>query len=104
MAKHLHKLSAVAVGNFKKKGWYSDGGGLYLQVKESGHKSWLFRFMLHGDARGMGLGPVHTITLSEARAKAADCRKLLLAGIDPLDAKKDEKKAARLAAAKGTTS
>ncbi|MFL2782640.1 MAG: Arm DNA-binding domain-containing protein [Rhodospirillales bacterium] len=29
--------------------------GLYLQVGKSGAKSWLYRFMLNGRAREMGL-------------------------------------------------
>ncbi|OEZ90742.1 prophage CP4-57 integrase [Duganella phyllosphaerae] len=33
----------------------------------------------------MGLGALHTVNLSEARAKAKDCRSTLLAGQDPLE-------------------
>ena len=72
-------------------GLYSDGGGLYLQVGPSGSKSWILRFMLHGRARAMGLGPVHTISLAEARELALECRKLLLQGKDPI-----EERAARI--------
>jgi hypothetical protein len=103
MARTLSKLSALTVGKVKKKGLYADGGGLYLQVGITGGKSWLFRFMRHGSAYAMGLGPLHAVTLAEARLKAADCRKLLASGFNPLDAKKNEQTQARLAAAKGTT-
>ena len=34
---------------------YADGGGLYLQVGPTGAKSWIFRYMLEGRARAMGL-------------------------------------------------
>jgi hypothetical protein len=35
----------------------------------------------------MGLGPVHTIGLADARRKAADARRQLLDGIDPVEVK-----------------
>ena len=103
MARSQNKLSPLVVKNLKQKGLYADGGGLYLRVGESGNKSWIFRFRRHGKLRDMGLGALHTITLAEARAKAVDCRKLLLAGIDPLDTKKAALTQAKLAAVKGTT-
>lgn len=103
MARSQNKLSPLVVKNLKQKGLYADGGGLYLRVGEAGNKSWIFRFRRHGRLRDMGLGALHTITLAEARAKAVDCRKLLLAGLDPLDAKKAELTQAKLAAVKGTT-
>ena len=79
---------------------YPDGGGLYLQITESGAKSWSFRFMLNGRAREMGLGPLHAVPLADARAKAAECRKLRYEGIDPIEARKVERDKARLAAAR----
>ena len=103
MARILGKLSALTVNKAKGKGLNPDGGGLYLQIGATGGKSWLFRFMRHGKAHAMGLGALHAVTLAEARVKAGDCRKLLAAGLDPLDAKKSEQLQARLAAAKGTT-
>lgn len=103
MARTQNKLSPLVVKNIKQKGLYADGGGLYLQVGDTGNKSWIFRFRRFSKLRDMGLGAVHTVTLSEARAKAMDCRKLLLAGIDPLDSKKTDQTQAKLAAVKGTT-
>jgi integrase len=82
-----------------KPGMHADGGGLYLQVTASGAKSWIFRFMLHGKAREMGLGPLHTISLAEARERAKECRKLRLDGIDPVEARKAKRAEERLAAA-----
>ena len=72
----------------KRKGYYADGNNLYLQVTDGGAKTWIFRFMLNGKPREMGLGGVNSVTLAEARNKAADCRKLIASGIDPLTAKK----------------
>ncbi len=39
-----------------KPGLYDDGGGLYLQVSDRLTKAWVFRFMMAGRARKMGLG------------------------------------------------
>ena len=89
----LHKLSAVKAARLKAPGMYGDGGGLWLQVTETGNRSWAFRFMLQGRARQMGLGPTHTLSLAEAREKARLCRRQLLEGVDPLAARQ----AARLA-------
>lgn len=85
MARRLNILTAIAVRNASKPGLAADGGGLYLQVGPTGGKSWLFRFMLKGKARAMGLGPLHTISLAEARQTALECRKALFEGKDPIE-------------------
>ena len=69
MARELNKLSTFAVSRAKEPGYFLDGAGLYLQVSSSGSKSWIFKFTLNGRPREMGLGPVHTIGLAEARAQ-----------------------------------
>lgn len=79
---------------------FPDGGGLYLQVSSAGTKSWVFRFMLHGRAREMGLGAASDIGLADARQKAADCRSLRANGVDPIEARKTQLDHARLEAAK----
>ncbi len=91
MARLTDKLTALAVSKATKPGYYGDGAGLWLQVSPSGSKSWIFRFTLNTKQREMGLGAVHTVTLSEARTKAKECRVLLLDGKDPLDARKATK-------------
>jgi integrase len=91
MARKISKLSTVAVRNANKPGLYGDGAGLYLNVGPTGGKSWLFRYMLNGKAREMGLGPVHTISLAEARDRATAARKLRLDGTDPLEARRAER-------------
>ncbi|WP_313573707.1 Arm DNA-binding domain-containing protein [Brevundimonas sp.] len=82
---------------------YADGGGLYLQVSRSGTKSWIFRFALSGREREMGLGPLHTVSLSEARDLALEARKLKLRGLDPIDARNAERSTQRLEDAKAVT-
>lgn len=103
MGHTIHKLTATRIARTTRPGYYGDGGGLYLQITSAGVKSWVFRYMLVGRARFMGLGPLHTISLAEARVHALDCRKQLLLGIDPLDAKHNEQTERRLAAVKSKT-
>jgi integrase len=71
-------------------GRHCDGGGLYLQVTttkngEGLNRSWVFRYRLNGKLREMGLGPLSTIGLSEARERARVVRTKRLDGIDPID-------------------
>lgn len=103
MARVIGKLTALGVNQAKKRGYYSDGGGLFLQVGASGSKSWVFRFRAAGRLREMGLGPSHTVTLAEARQKALECRKLRLDGRDPIQVRRTERVAANLEASKAIT-
>jgi integrase len=103
MARLVEKLTPLAVSKLTKPGYYGDGAGLWLQVSPSGSKSWIFRFTLAGKQREMGLGAVHTVNLTEARAKAKECRHLLLEGKDPLDARRSIKQAEALKRAKAMT-
>jgi integrase len=73
-----------------KVGKYSDGGNLYLLVSETGSKKWVMRFTFRGRAREMGLGSATVISLADAREKAADARRKIANGIDPIiDRKRD---------------
>ena len=103
MARQQQRLTALKVTKLIKPGLYGDGGGLTLQITSTGAKSWRFRYMVAGKPFGMGLGPIHTVSLSEARQKALDARKLLMDGINPLAAKKQNQIAAALADAKMMT-
>ena len=103
MPRHLNRLTALQVGRLNKPGLHADGGGLYLQITKVGNKSWLFRYMEDGKAYGMGLGPLHTIGLAEARLKALDCRRQRLDGLNPLEVKREKKKTEALEKAKMMT-
>ncbi len=100
MARTIGKLTALAVAQAKRRGYFGDGGGLFLQVSTSGAKSWVFRFKEAGKLREMGLGPTHTISLAEARQKALECRKLRLDGLDPIERRRAIRRQAKLDAAK----
>ncbi len=62
-------------------GYCADGGGLHLQIALSGSRSLIFRYQLAKRSREMGLGALSSVSLAEARAEAARCRKL-----DPIEA------------------
>ena len=79
-------LTPLAVKS-AKPGRHADGGGLHLLVKETGARSWVYRFMLKGKARDLGLGPAagaDAIPLAAARDKATVLRLQVKAGVDPL--------------------
>jgi integrase len=84
-------------------GIYGDGAGLYLQVTETGTQSWVLKFMLRGRSRQMGLGPFPLVSLAEARRKRDDARRLLLDGIDPIEARRSERAAKHLDTVKAVT-
>jgi len=99
MAGSAGKLSARTVATTNEPGRYGDGGGLYLQVGATGTKSWLFRFMLAGKSREMGLGSLADVSLSEARSAATEARKLVKAGTDPIEHRDAERHARQAAEA-----
>jgi hypothetical protein len=82
----LNKLSARAVKT-AGDGMHGDGGGLYLRAKGD-VRSWVVRFTEAGKKREMGLGSTATVSLAEARAKAAEVRALVAAGQDPIATRK----------------
>jgi hypothetical protein len=103
MARVIGRLTALKVSRAIKSGMYADGGGLYLQVTGTGAKSWIYRYMLRGKEREMGLGSLSAVCLADARTKATECRSLRQAGVDPIEARKSGRDQARLDAAKALT-
>lgn len=87
MAKSEKRLTALQVSRATKPGLLSDGGGLYLNVSASGSKSWLYRYMLRGKAREMGLRSYPSVSLEQAREARDAARKLKDTGIDPIEAR-----------------
>lgn len=96
-------MTKKRIAKAKTAGRYGDGHGLSLQVTASGVKSWLFRYERNGRERWMGLGPLHTVSLAEARERARKARLQLLDGTDPLAARKAARAAQALEAAKTLT-
>jgi integrase len=103
MARTLNRLSAFKVEKAKQSGMYADGGGLYLRIADGGSKQWIYRYVTNNRPRDMGIGPVHVLTLAEAREKAREASKLRLEGIDPIAHKHAQRAAAAVAAASAMT-
>jgi integrase len=82
MDRGMSKLTALQVKN-AKPGRHADGKGLYLFVKPTGAKSWVLRIVVNGRRRDFGLGPVDLVSLTEAREKALEGRKMARNGFDP---------------------
>jgi len=71
-----------------KPGKYSDGGNLYLIVSPTGARKWVLRFTWRGKAREMGLGTPATVSLADARERAANARRMVGQGLDPINERK----------------
>src|SRR6516225_1354713 len=85
MAQTINRLTARKVETVKTPGYLKDGGGLFLQVGETGSKSWIFEFRFAGRRREMGLGSLERVSLSEARAQRDACNQMLRAHNDPIE-------------------
>jgi len=85
VARTLYRLTDRIVRNLDAPGYHADGGGLYLQLSKSGTKSWVFRFALRGRTRDAGLGSIRSVSLAEARARAAEYRSITAKGVDPIE-------------------
>ena len=78
-----NKLNVKQLAALKKVGVHSDGGGLYLRVRDTGSRSWLYVYTISGKRREMGLGSDLDVSLAQAREKAAAARAMVLEGKDP---------------------
>jgi integrase len=104
MARIIGRLTALEISKKKMPpGMHADGGGLYLQVTKDDVRSWIFRYMRDGKERYMGLGPLHAISLADARVAAAECRRKRTAGIDPIDERENRRAIEKLDAARAIT-
>jgi integrase len=99
----MAKLTATQVAHLSEPGMYSDGAGLYLQVTHAGSKSWIYRYQLNGKKHYLGLGSASAITLKRARELLAEPRRLRAEGVDPVEKKREQRSAARVAAAQNMT-
>ena len=84
MAREVRKLNPRSAAKVTEPGRHSDGAGLYLNVTETGARSWLFMWKVGGRRREMGLGSARDVPLARARELAAECRAIIVSGRDPL--------------------
>jgi integrase len=88
-------LSDAAVRNAKSKSTpykMSDGEGLFLLVTPSGGKYWRLKYFFAAKEKLLALGVYPEVSLSDARERRIQARKVLAAGQDPGELKKDAKR------------
>ncbi|MBS0229396.1 MAG: integrase arm-type DNA-binding domain-containing protein [Proteobacteria bacterium] len=104
MAKKLEKLVAKHLWKLPPA-MHNDGAGLYLLVRETGSRVWIFRYRdrVTGKLRDKGLGPLDAVTLAQARVEASKLRSALQTGVDPIQSHREAVQAARVKRAKVKT-
>ena len=83
MAKTVNILNARQVATLTKPGRYADGGNLFLSVRESGSRSWVFRSKSGGVVTERGIGSFDSVPLVKAREIAKAMREAVANGRDP---------------------
>ncbi|MEG0432417.1 MAG: tyrosine-type recombinase/integrase [Morganella sp. (in: enterobacteria)] len=68
-----------------------DGGGLYLEVTAKGSRYWRMKYRFSGKEKRLAFGVFPVVTLAEAREMRNQAKKVLAAGGDPGEIKKEEK-------------
>lgn len=94
MARLTTPLTATKIKSAKpkeKKYKLSDGGGLFVQVNPNGSKLWRLKYRINAKEKEYAIGVYPNISLSNARVKREELRKLVVDGIDPNENKKEEK-------------
>lgn len=74
-----------------------DERGLYLEVSPPGGKLWRFKYHIGGKEKRIGLGRYPDVSLSQARERREESRKLVARGIDPSAQRQAERAAVELA-------
>lgn len=87
----MGQLTATKIKTLTVPGRYIDGAGLMMEIAPGGSRSWKLRVRVNGKRRDLGLGSLSIVTLSEAREKAREYRRLIAQGIDPVAERKKEK-------------
>jgi integrase len=64
-----------------------DGGGLYLEIKPSGSKTWRYKFNYLGKEKNLTLGKYPETELKEAREKHREAHKAVFNGENPIELK-----------------
>lgn len=75
---------------------FIDAGGLYLEVVPSGGRHWRWKYRFGGKEKRLALGSYPQVSLAMARRARDDARLLLKSGSDPVAAKQDQKRIAKV--------
>ena len=91
-------LSAIAITHAKpaeKSYKLTDERGMYLLVTPEGFRYWRFNYRFDGKSRTLALGVFPDVSLADARVKRDSARRLLAAGEDPMERRKQDERDAR---------
>jgi integrase len=77
----------------------ADGEGLFLLVAPSGSKYWRLKYFFARKEKLLALGVYPEVSLTDARERRAQARKVLAAGNDPAEAKKEARRLTALSRA-----
>ncbi len=84
----MGKLTALKVKALTEPGSYVDGDGLMLVIGATGAARWKLRATIAGKRRDVGVGSLKVLSLADARAKAAELRRQIAMGLDPIAERK----------------
>lgn len=71
----------------------ADGEGLYLLIQPTGSKLWRLKYRFLGKEKLLPIGKYPLVSLAEARDQRYDAKKLLQRSIDPMEHKKEVRRA-----------
>ena len=93
MALTALEVKSISCPEDKKQIKKHDGNGLFLLVKLNNSKLWRMRFKYASKHQEMALGKYPTVSLHKAREMASEARILLAQGINPMDERRERKRA-----------
>lgn len=88
-------LSDTKIRNLKGKDKaykVSDFEGLFVLVKPNGSRLWQFKYRLDGKEKLLSIGVYPDVSLAQARKAKEQARAMVAEGIDPSEAKQDQKR------------
>ena len=83
-------LSIKKAKSKEKQYKLTDGEGMFLRVYPNGSKYWQLQYWFEGKQKILSLGVWPEVSLTQAREKKVEARKIIKQGIDPLQEKKHE--------------
>jgi integrase len=76
----------------------ADGNGLAIEVRPTGARLWRYRYRFNGRASMLGLGEYPAVSLADARTARDKARRLVDAGTNPAQARRDDARERRASA------
>ncbi len=91
MPRKPKELSPLELRRLTDPGLHAVGGvtGLYLNVSDTGARSWILRATIGSKRREMGLGPFPDVGLAEARNLAREAKAVIARGGDPIEERRE---------------